>query len=187
MDSINWTLIAVVVGAFVVGYAIVSFIGFIQGKLKSLKNTIPPDNQPPPNAGRSNNSDEKAEQSERQQQNVWQQEQERIKEEHRRQEKFREAQEQERLNEEKEHRNRQEEARRESSSRGSTRVKDEKYYGGILGLSGRVSFDDVQSRYRALVVQYHPDKVNHLGPKLKELAEREMKEINEAFGYFKRR
>ncbi len=66
-------------------------------------------------------------------------------------------------------------------------VKDESYYGRILGLSGPVSMDIVRSRYRALVAQYHPDKVHHLGPKIQEVAEREMKEINEAFAFFDRK
>lgn len=66
-------------------------------------------------------------------------------------------------------------------------VKDDKYYGRILGLSGQVTIDGVKSQYRAMVAQYHPDKVHHLGAKLKEVAEKEMKEINEAFEYFKRK
>ena len=190
MDNVNWNLITVVVVAFVVGYAIVSVISFIQGKLKSLQNnTVPPKNQNQRNNDKSKCSGEKAEQSEGQQQSQyysWQQEQERIRETHRRQEESRWAQENERLREEQERR-RQEESRRESSLRGRTGVKDERYYSGILGLSGRMTFDDVKRRYRMLVAQYHPDKVNHLGPKLKALAEAEMTEINEAFGFFKRR
>lgn len=75
--------------------------------------------------------------------------------------------------------------RRFSSPGGS--VKDENYYGRILGLSGQVNVDAVKSQYRTLVAQYHPDKVHHLGPKLKEVAEKEMKEINEAFEYFRRK
>lgn len=59
------------------------------------------------------------------------------------------------------------------------------YYGQVLGLKGQVTFDDIRRRYRDLVAQYHPDKVSHLGPKLKEVAESEMKEINEAYQFFK--
>ena len=62
-----------------------------------------------------------------------------------------------------------------------------RHYGRILGLSGKVTHAEVKRKYRELVSQYHPDNVNHLGPKLKDLAEREMKAINEAFEYFKRR
>lgn len=66
-------------------------------------------------------------------------------------------------------------------------IKDEKYYGRVLGLRGQVTFEDVKICYRKLGAQYHPDKVNHLGPKLKQVAEEEMKEINEAYSFFKSR
>lgn len=55
----------------------------------------------------------------------------------------------------------------------------------ILGLRGSVTRDNIKKAYRDLVSQYHPDKVSHLGPKLKAVAEKEMKEINEAYSYFK--
>lgn len=55
----------------------------------------------------------------------------------------------------------------------------------ILGLNGRVTRDDVKRRWKELTVQYHPDKVAHLGPKLRDLAEQEMKAINEAYEYFR--
>lgn len=88
----------------------------------------------------------------------------------------------------------QEEERKQNESRqhnssgsSSNRVKDEHYYASVLGLRGPITADDVRRRYRELVVLYHPDKVNHLGHKLKEVAESEMKEINEAYAYFKRK
>jgi len=63
--------------------------------------------------------------------------------------------------------------------------RDERHYGKVLGLQGQITREDVRRRYRELVSQYHPDKVNHLGAKLRALAEQEMKEINEAYTYFK--
>ena len=39
----------------------------------------------------------------------------------------------------------------------------------------------MRRRYYELASQYHPDKVHLLGPKLRELAEIEMKTINEAY------
>ena len=63
-------------------------------------------------------------------------------------------------------------------------IKDERYYGKVLGLKGRITKEDVKCSYRELCQQYHPDRVNHLGPKLKEVAEKEMKKINEAYAYF---
>lgn len=63
--------------------------------------------------------------------------------------------------------------------------KDERYFETILGLRHNKTADDIKNRYRELVMQYHPDRVAHLGPKLREVAEQEMKEINEAYNFFK--
>ncbi len=72
-------------------------------------------------------------------------------------------------------------------NRESKYTKDEEYYRNVLGLSSNFKVEDIKRRYRELVAKYHPDKVNHLGEKLKEMAEREMKEINEAYEYFKKK
>lgn len=81
----------------------------------------------------------------------------------------------------------QEEKHRDNSSNNKVPVKDEIYYAQVLGLQGDIAFVVVRNRYKDLVLQYHPDKVNHLGPKIQEFAEHEMKEINEAFQFFKNR
>lgn len=65
--------------------------------------------------------------------------------------------------------------------------KDERYFETILGLKPGKTSDDIKNRYRELVMQYHPDRVAHLGPKLREVAEQEMKEINEAYDFFRRK
>ena len=54
----------------------------------------------------------------------------------------------------------------------------------VLGIHGEVTLDVVKQRWRVLSQQYHPDKVQHLGPKLRELAEKEMKHINAARDFF---
>jgi DnaJ-domain-containing protein 1 len=82
--------------------------------------------------------------------------------------------------------NTQEEQNQQKQSNSNT-FRDEKYYGRVLGLKGKTTKDDIKRSYRELVAQYHPDKVTHLGPKLKVLAEQEMKEINEAYAYLKKR
>jgi DnaJ like chaperone protein len=64
--------------------------------------------------------------------------------------------------------------------------KDELYYAGVLQLNGRSTSDEIKKKYRELVSQYHPDKAAHLGPKLRVAAEEEMKEINEAYNFFKK-
>jgi hypothetical protein len=86
-----------------------------------------------------------------------------------------------------EQKERDEENRRSRAQADAPAIKDERHYGRVLGLCGQVTLEDVKKRYRELVAQYHPDKVNHLGPKLKQVAEEEMKEINAAYSFFKSR
>jgi hypothetical protein len=54
----------------------------------------------------------------------------------------------------------------------------------VLGLKGKASMSEVKAAYRTRIAEYHPDKVAHLGPKLKQLAEEECKLINAAYDYF---
>jgi DnaJ-domain-containing protein 1 len=61
----------------------------------------------------------------------------------------------------------------------------EKKYAKILGLDNDYSFEDIKQAYRRLALSYHPDKVSHLGIKMQEVAELEMKNINEAYNFFK--
>ena len=51
----------------------------------------------------------------------------------------------------------------------------------ILGLGPGASLNEIVRAYRKLVQEYHPDKVAHLAPEFRDLAERRMKEINEAY------
>jgi DnaJ-domain-containing protein 1 len=60
---------------------------------------------------------------------------------------------------------------------------------GTLNLDETASLSDVRRAYRDGMSQYHPDKVAHLGQKLRELAESEAKELNRAYetlrGFFR--
>ena len=56
----------------------------------------------------------------------------------------------------------------------------------VLGVRRGASKDEIVSRYRELVRQYHPDKVTHMAPEFREVAERRMKEINAAYNALKR-
>jgi DnaJ like chaperone protein len=47
--------------------------------------------------------------------------------------------------------------------------------------------DEIKQRYRSLSKQYHPDGVSHLGPEFRAMAEKKMKEINEAYDYFRKK
>lgn len=51
----------------------------------------------------------------------------------------------------------------------------------VLGVSRTATLDEVQTAYRSLIRQYHPDKVANLGEELRELAEKKSKDINQAY------
>jgi hypothetical protein len=55
-----------------------------------------------------------------------------------------------------------------------------------LGLPPKTCWSEVNATYRALIGQYHPDKVAHLGPALRELASAKSLEINLAFQTIKK-
>ena len=60
-------------------------------------------------------------------------------------------------------------------------------YANILGLKGKVTFTEIKNSYKNKMKEYHPDKVDNMGEKLKDLAEKESKMINEAYEYFKKK
>ena len=62
---------------------------------------------------------------------------------------------------------------------------EELFHGHVLGLVGKITFEDVKRHYRSRIVEYHPDKVAYLGSKLRELAEEETKRINAAYDFFR--
>jgi hypothetical protein len=77
-----------------------------------------------------------------------------------------------------------------SSSRkfySATATDEEKiaYYGKIIGLMGKVTKEEIRSKYIGLISLYHPDRVQHLGPELRELAEIKSKEINAAYDWLR--
>jgi len=74
-----------------------------------------------------------------------------------------------------------------NSSNTNSLIKKEAYYGRVLGLSGKITKEDIKKYYRKKVAEYHPDKVASLGKKLREVAEEEMKQINEAYEYFRKK
>ncbi len=60
-----------------------------------------------------------------------------------------------------------------------------KHY-ATLGLAKGGTADEIKKTYRKLSMQYHPDKVRHLGDEFRAVAEDKMKEINAANDYFKK-
>jgi hypothetical protein len=69
----------------------------------------------------------------------------------------------------------------------STATDEEKnlHYGRLFGLSGRVTKAQIRAQYIQSVALYHPDRVQHLGPELKALAEEKTKELNAAYDWLK--
>lgn len=51
----------------------------------------------------------------------------------------------------------------------------------ILGVTIDASIDEITIAYKKMVQLYHPDKVTHLAPEFRELAETRIKEINAAY------
>lgn len=50
----------------------------------------------------------------------------------------------------------------------------------VLGVSRNASPEEIRAAYRREMVNYHPDKVAHLGKELQELAKTKAQEINRA-------
>lgn len=51
----------------------------------------------------------------------------------------------------------------------------------VLGVSRTASMEQIKAGYKALIRQYHPDKVASLGEELRNLAEKKSKAINVAY------
>lgn len=55
-----------------------------------------------------------------------------------------------------------------------------------LGLDKNASAEEIKKAYRKLSMQYHPDKVRHLGEEFQTVAEEKMKEINAAYDFLEK-
>ena len=51
----------------------------------------------------------------------------------------------------------------------------------VLEIEPGASKEDIKAAYRRLAAQYHPDKVQHLGREIRELAEARFKDIQQAY------
>lgn len=57
---------------------------------------------------------------------------------------------------------------------------EEDFY-GIMGLEWSASPEEIHQAFKMRLKEYHPDRVAHLGKKIRNLAEREIKQINLAY------
>lgn len=69
----------------------------------------------------------------------------------------------------------------------ATGARAEEQYYAVLGLEPGADTMEIKKAYRKLSMQYHPDKVSHLGAEFQRVAEEKMKEINVAYEYFKKK
>ena len=56
----------------------------------------------------------------------------------------------------------------------------------VLNVSPFSNDSEIESAYKKLVVQFHPDKTLNMGPDLRKLSENKMKEINAAYDDIKK-
>ncbi|MCH2522740.1 MAG: J domain-containing protein [Dehalococcoidia bacterium] len=56
----------------------------------------------------------------------------------------------------------------------------------VLNVSPFSNDSEIESAYKKLVVQFHPDKTLNMGPDLRKLSEDKMKEINAAYDDIKK-
>ena len=75
-------------------------------------------------------------------------------------------------------------AEREKTERARTRGGSSWYE--VLGVAEDASSEEVRRAYRALIAQYHPDKVSGLGEEFQEIAEKKSREINNAYAAYKK-
>lgn len=74
-----------------------------------------------------------------------------------------------------------------SSASMATAASQEQRWRTVLGVEENADFAVIKKAYRQLSMQYHPDKVAHLGAEFKRVAEEKMKEINAAYDYFRKK
>jgi hypothetical protein len=66
-----------------------------------------------------------------------------------------------------------------SSSERATSEPEDPY--SILEVNRGEDLEEIRRRYKEKLLQYHPDRVQHLGKEFQEMAERRTKEITEAY------
>src|SRR5262249_32443805 len=75
--------------------------------------------------------------------------------------------------------------RKESGTRTGARQESSTSPYAIRGITVSASAEEIRIAYRKMANLYHPDKVAHLAPEFREMADRKMKDINTAYGTLK--
>jgi len=75
--------------------------------------------------------------------------------------------------------------RKESGTRTGARQESSTSPYAILGITVSASAEEIRIAYRKMANLYHPDKVAHLAPEFRDMADRKMKDINTAYGTLK--
>jgi hypothetical protein len=68
---------------------------------------------------------------------------------------------------------------RDSHPGGAPREPQDPY--SILEVNRGADLDEIRGRYKEKLLQYHPDRVQHLGKEFQDMAEKRTKEITEAY------
>jgi cell division protein FtsN len=95
----------------------------------------------------------------------------------------REAQRQREAQQERETAREREKTRQQERERDRARPRE---WWDVLGVSPQASAEEIRRSYAEKIKQYHPDRVNGMGPQLIHLAEARTKELNWAFAEAKR-
>lgn len=68
-----------------------------------------------------------------------------------------------------------------SNSQYATQTNSQKHHYDVLGIREGASQAEIKKAYRDACKQHHPDKVHHLGPEFRRIAEEKMQAINKAY------
>lgn len=74
-----------------------------------------------------------------------------------------------------------------SQTEGKVEASDLKKYGSVLGLTGKVTKEEIKKAYREKVRKYHPDTLQNMAPEFQDLAKKKTAELNEAYEFMKKK
>ncbi|MFP4367953.1 MAG: J domain-containing protein [Candidatus Kapaibacterium sp.] len=75
---------------------------------------------------------------------------------------------------------------KDSGNKSQSHVMDETRALTVLGLAKGASKEEIKAAYKKKMTEYHPDKVEHLGEEIRNLAAQKTKEIIAAYNYLNR-